>query len=480
MSASDDVPSQRRDGARPEDHLAGDVLTVSQVTARIKHSLEGFGRLAVEGEISGLKRAGSGHVYFSLKDLDAVISCALWRSRALSAAPFELTEGMHVVCHGKLDVYRPRGTYNLIVERIEQRGIGEMLARLEELKRRLKERGWFERARPLPQLPRTVGLVTSRSGAALQDFLRTRSRRWPLYPVRLAHSTVQGPGAAAEIAEAIERLAASGVDLIVLARGGGSLEDLWAFNELPVAEAIWRCPVPLVSAVGHETDFTLADMVADQRAHTPTDGAQRVIPERAVFLESLDRIGGQLEDGLRSQIRERERSLAHLAGSRVLREPGWVLGDRARALDDGARRLGLAAEALLARKGERLSRCRMDLAGSSPALQLERRAARLGSLRPRLQAAAVTVLARRGGPLTAVGRALEATSPFAVLARGYSITRAVGEDGDGAPLTEAAGVGVGALLETVLHRGRLTSRVEAVADAQGSVAPDATGGEEDA
>ncbi|HJO26224.1 MAG TPA: exodeoxyribonuclease VII large subunit [Planctomycetota bacterium] len=446
----------------PEERPLPEVLTVGQVTKRIKETLGGFGRVAVEGEISGLKRAGSGHVYFSLKDADAVLACALWRSRVAKAVRFELQEGMSVVCHGKLDVYAPRGAYNLSVERMEQRGIGELLARLEELKAELKGRGWFDRTRPLPDLPTMVGIVTSRSGAALTDFLRTRSRRWPRYPVRLAHSTVQGPGAATEIAAALDRLVESGVDLVVLARGGGSLEDLWAFNELPLAEAIWRSPIPVVSAVGHESDFTLADMVADHRAHTPTDGAQRVIPERELLFEGLDRLGGQLADGLGQGFLVRRRRLDELGRVRVLAAPDWLISDRRRALGGAGQRLGLASRAALLRDRGRLGGQLQGLARHTPALELARRGARLAALGPRLTAAARRCLELRGSPLGAVGRTLEATSPYAVLARGYSITRAVTADGGEKPLAAAGAVEPGAQLETVLHRGRLISKVEAV------------------
>ena len=268
------------------------VYSVGQLTRSVAERLGGLGRVAVEGELSELATPRSGHVYFKLKEEGAVLSCAVWRSQVRRAFAAEPKEGQQVVAHGRLDVYAPRGTYSLIVEKVEQRGIGALLAELEALKKELHQRGWFARERPLPLLPERVGIVTSRDGAALRDFLRTRSLRWPLYPVRLCHAPVQGPGAARAIAQAIQRLDASGVDLIVVARGGGSLEDLWAFNELPVAEAIWNCSVPVVSGVGHETDFTLADLVADHRAHTPTDAGQTVIPERAALVERAVRAGG--------------------------------------------------------------------------------------------------------------------------------------------------------------------------------------------
>ena len=305
------------------------LYTVGQLTGEIGARLAALGKVQVEGELSGLKQPRSGHLYFDLKEEDARISCALWRSQVARALPFaspaELREGMQLVVLGRLDVYAPRGTYSLIVDRVTERGVGQLLARLEELRRELRARGWFDRSRPLPRLPRVVGVVTSRDGAALRDFLRTRSLRWPLYPVRLAHTAVQGPGAAAEIAAAIRRLDQSGVDLIVLTRGGGSLEDLWAFNELPVAEAIWAAGVPVISAVGHESDVTLADHVADHRAHTPTDGAQTAIPDRRALEERLERAGGYLIEAVDALVAERAERLVRLAGRPVLRDASCCL-----------------------------------------------------------------------------------------------------------------------------------------------------------
>ena len=225
--------AQPQPDARPEPAI----LSVGQLAQRVTTQLKGLGRVAVEGEVSDLKRPGSGHVYFDLKDDGALIRCAIWRSRAKAALRSRLETGMRVVCHGELDLYKPRGSFSLIVDRVEQKGIGALLAQLEELKAELAAQGYFERTRPLPALPRVVGVVTSRDGAAFQDFLRTRSLRWPLYPVRLAHTPVQGRAAAPAIADAIRALDHSGVDVIAVIRGGGSLEDLWGFNERPVAEA---------------------------------------------------------------------------------------------------------------------------------------------------------------------------------------------------------------------------------------------------
>jgi exodeoxyribonuclease VII large subunit len=419
-------------GALPE-LFGGRVIAVRELTRAIKSSLDGFGRLAVEGEVTQVKRAAAGHLYFDLKDLDAKISCAIWRSALPTALRFDLKEGDKVVAHGRLDVYAPRGTYSLIVQRLEPRGIGELLAKLEALKTELKARGWFERRRPLPTLPRVIGLVTSRDTAALQDFLRTRSLRWPLYPLRFAHTPVQGAGAAPEIAAAIRRIDQSGVDVIVLARGGGSLEDLWCFNELPVAEAIWNASVPVVTGVGHETDTTLADLVADHRAHTPTDAAQTVIPERRALADELERLAGYLGTALEG-----------------------TLESRATRLEHATRALRFSGAALLQRPAARLAALAVRVERHNPRARLESLAARLARAGVALRSAAEAPLARAEKRAERAGATLEATSPFRVLERGYSITQRA----DGRLVRSARGLAAGEVLETRLFEGRVRSRVE--------------------
>ena len=439
------------------------VLRVSELNARLKDLLAGLGRIAVEGEVASLRRPASGHLYFNLKDrrrgVESVLGCAIWRSQVQRALKQELVEGDQVVCHGRLDVYGPRGSYSLIVERVEAVGIGALLAQLEKLKAELAQKGWFERRRPLPKLPRCVGVVTSRDGAAFQDFLRTRSLRWPGYPVRLCHTPVQGPGSAEEIARALSHLDKSGVDLIVLCRGGGSLEDLWAFNERPVAEAIWDASVPVVCGVGHETDVTLADFVADHRAHTPTDAAQTVLPERRALEEALERRFGELWDAVEGELVEREESLERLARERTLRSPDGILAPRFESLARVRAELERGARLALERAGHRLHDSEQALALQAPARRLERSQARLTELGRRLLGPPSEGLERVAARLELASGRLEAFSPYAVLARGYSITRVV--DG-GAPLTSVEGLAPGTRLETRLASGSVTSEVESV------------------
>lgn len=444
--------------ARPAQKL----YKVAELTRVIKTRLEDLGRVAVEGEVTRVMQASSGHLYFELKDLDAKISCTIWKSQVASAVRFPLKEGMQVVAHGKLDVYAPRGTYSLNVAKLEQAGLGAQLAKLEELKARLKSEGWFDRHRPLPKMPRIVGVVTSRDGAAFQDFLRTRSLRWPLYPVRLAHTLVQGPAAAAEIAAAIARLDASGVDVIVVCRGGGSLEDLWSFNELAVLEAIRNASVPVVSGIGHETDVTLADLVADHRAHTPTDAAQTVIPDRAALVERLERAGNHLLEAIDMLVVDREQRLARAANSPTLRDPKWILDVRRQRLVAAGRAMQSNLAARLARARSSLDRSAVRLQRQSPVVVLERMSARVERLAPRLDRALQGPLELAQQKLALAERSLVATSPFNVLARGYSITRRVG---DKTPLGDANAVKPGEKLETRLASGVVISTVERAQDA---------------
>ena len=432
------------------------VWTVGELTRRVGELVAGLGRVSVEGEVSRASRAASGHVYFDLKDLDAKLACKLWRSQVARALSGELREGDRVVVHGRLDVYPPQGGYSLIVERVESAGLGALLAQLEALKAQLRERGWFDRKRPLPAWPRTIGVATSRDGAALQDFLRTRSRRWSLYPVRLAHTPVQGPGAAAQVARAIARLDASGVDVIVVCRGGGSLEDLWCFNELAVAEAVWAARVPVVSGVGHETDTTLCDLVADHRGHTPTDAAQTVIPDRAALLAALERAAGHLAQAVDGVLEDRGQRLGRAAQARALREPTRLVSEREalllRAHADMARAVRARGEAGAARSGELLRR----LERASPRRHFEARAERLQACGLRARGRLERLLAAAGERERALARQLEALSPLAVLRRGYSITRRLPAS---EPLVGVEGLAEGEQLETRLHRGSVVSRV---------------------
>ncbi|MCP5024124.1 MAG: exodeoxyribonuclease VII large subunit [bacterium] len=463
-----DLPSPRRGGQESARGSASNptpketqVIGVAELTGQISGRLSGMGRLSVEGEVGAPKRAGSGHVYFTLKDSKASLACAIWRSRVVTGLRFPLEEGQQVVVHGKLDVYAPRGSYSLIVERVERRGMGELLANLERLKQDLHQRGWFGRSRPLPVRPRCIGLVSSRDADALRDFLRTRSLRWAGYPVRFVHSRVQGNGAAQEIAHAIARLDDGQVDVICVVRGGGSLEDLWAFNELPVAQAVWNCSVPVVSGIGHESDTTLIDHVADHRAHTPTNAGESVIPDRGALLERLERAGAHMETAIQRHLAGRETTLERLASRPSLASALGFLHGPLEALSQLDSRLKRAAIAHVQEAEKRLERSATGLQRQSPAARLSALEARLKAQAPRLSRAIESTLGRREAQLQELDRCLAAISPLGVLERGYSIVQSTkGVVRDGSELTRDDAI------EITFARGKAAARIETSSGAE--------------
>lgn len=390
------------------------VFTVRELTAQIRGLLENrFLLVWVEGEIFQLKNHTSGHLFFSLKDEEALLKAIMFREQARELG-FPLREGLKVLCFGRISVYPPRGEYRLIVRRIEPRGLGALQVAFEALKQELAARGYFDaaRKRSLPAYPERIGVVTSLSGAAIQDFLRVARERWPaeilIYPVR-----VQGEGAAEEIAQAIRYLnRLRDLDLIVITRGGGSLEDLWAFNERVVAEAVFHSGIPVVSAVGHEVDYTICDFVADLRAPTPTAAAQQIFPDRKQLMNDLEAYRRRLPELLSQKIQKLERELHHL--SRRLKNPERLLQETQKRVRDLEVRLKKAISGQLFFKENRFQ---------------------------------------------SLVRHLEAVSPLAVLSRGYSVTRKLPEK---TVIRRAKEVKVGEPLEILLEEGRLEVRVERI------------------
>ena len=452
------------------------IFSVTEILRAARVTLESrFTDVRVEGEVSGLKRSGPGHLYFCLKDEEGQLDCVIF-SREVARLKFTLEEGMAVRCRGRLTLYEARGRFQMSVVEIEPTGAGALALAFEQLKQRLGAEGLFDadRKRPLPFLPRRIGVVTSPQGAVIRDIIRVAQRRFPI-PILLSPASVQGEGASLGIAAALRRLEAiPDVDVIILARGGGSLEDLWAFNEEPVARAVFACRVPVVSAVGHETDFTIADFVADLRAPTPSAAAELIVPVREELSAALTllqrRNGRALSESLRAARHALER-----AGGR-LGDPRRLLDERRQRLDEPiergrralARRFAAARAELRATETRlyhfhpqrRVLEQRAELAGMRHRLQtsirpaLERRAEML-AMRHRIEASLGPALVRRRHAIDAACGKLEALSPMKVLERGFSLTQRA----DGHLITSATEVTPGDEVQIRLHDGSFAATV---------------------
>jgi exodeoxyribonuclease VII large subunit len=389
-------------------------LTVSQIMSQIRNVLEGeFRNVWVVGEVTKVNLHRSGHLYFDLKDANAILHVTMWRTavQRLSALP---EAGTEVFVRGRATVYDPQGNLQLNVDQILPKGLGAQDLALRRLKERLHKQGYFaaERKRPLPRFPRRIVLMASPSGAAIRDMLEVLRHRWPAAEVWVVSVGVQGPGAPDSIAAKFALVnRCSGVDVVILGRGGGSSEDLSAFNDERVAHAIFRCKFPVVTAIGHEIDLTIADLVADHRAITPTDAANHVAPDRRKLVEDLRLRALRMHDLLQSKLLAIKNRLLDLAQRRVFCMPLERLHERERALDDWSDRLARA-------------------------------------MQKRVQ------LARKGVEVAAAK--LESLSPLNVLARGYSLTRT----SEGQVVRDAQQVQVGDAVEIVLHQGGLRARVE--------------------
>ncbi|MFC0268073.1 exodeoxyribonuclease VII large subunit [Kushneria aurantia] len=395
-------------------------LSVSELNRRARGALEqNFGEVWVEGELSRVSRPASGHIYFTLKDDRAQVNCALFRNRArFVAAP--LREGDSVRLRAKVSLFEPRGDFQLIVEAVQEAGRGALLAALERLKTTLDGEGIFANARQLPFPPRRLGVITSASGAALQDVLAVLNTRWPPLEVCLLPVPVQGEQAAPAIRAALETAVRHGrFDALLITRGGGSLEDLWCFNDERLARAIHACPLPVMSAVGHEIDTTLADLAADARAPTPSAAAERLVPDRRDLLAQLDALGRQLRSAQQRLIEQYGQRLDHAAAR--LRHPGEQLATQRRSLEGLEARLARACDQQQAWQRQRLAALAQRLQQASPARALPALRDRLETLDQRLHAAPQRLLTQRRQQLEGLARELNAVSPLAVLGRGYAI-----------------------------------------------------------
>ena len=451
------------DPARPPADAppAREVFTISRLNREARALLErGLGSVWLEGEVSNLSRPGSGHWYFSLKDEGAQVRCAMFRSRNLLVR-FPVRDGAQVLARGRVSLYEARGEFQVVVEHLEEAGEGELRRRFEALKQKLLAEGLFDarHKQPLPRLPRRVGVITSPTGAAIRDILHVLGRRFPAVPVLLYPVAVQGEAAPREIEQAL-RLAASrhDCDVLILARGGGSLEDLWAFNDEAVARAIFACPIPLVSGVGHEVDFTIADFVADERAPTPSGAAERVVPDRAEWLRSLAATGQRLALAIRRRIGDHRQALETRAQRLARVHPGRVLRQRAQRLDELEGRLRLAGRRRLERAASRLEATRALLLRSSPALRVAAARMRLDAAGRGLTRGIRGQLAEQRRRVELAARALHAVSPLATLERGYAIVSGP----DGRALLDAGTLSHGDQVTARLARGRFTATVHDV------------------
>lgn len=390
------------------------VLTVTQLSRQIKDAVEGnFPLVWVQGEISNCTRAGSGHIYLTLKDDDAQIRAVIWRNTAVRLK-FDIHDGLDVIAAGPVEVYEARGTYQIVVEQLIPQGIGALELAFRQLCEKLEKEGLFAtaRKRPIPRFPRRIALVTSPSSAAVRDMLQVIGRRWRGADVVIVPVAVQGEGAAQQIAAALRIVhRIPRVDVVITGRGGGSLEDLWAFNEEIVARAIYACQIPVISAVGHEIDVTVADFVADRRALTPSEAAELVVPHVDEIRSALLQVQQQLAQLLRNRVARARSLLDGLAARRCFVRPQERLHDLARRLDE------------LDARGRRAMRQRLELAREQ-----------LGGL---------------AGKLSAL-------SPLQVLERGFSLTRRVDST---EVIRDASQLQPGEEVETLLQRGRVISQV---------------------
>lgn len=450
---------------------AREIYTISRLNREARVLLErGLGSVWLEGEVSNLSRPGSGHWYFSLKDESAQVRCAMFRQRNLLVR-FPVRDGARVLARGRVSLYEARGEFQVVVEYLEEAGEGALRRRFEELKRRLDAEGLFDtrHKQPLPRLPRRIGVITSPTGAAIRDILHVLRRRFPAVPVLIYPVAVQGDAAPGEIVQAL-RLASRrrDCDVLILARGGGSLEDLMAFNDESVARAMFECPLPIVSGVGHEVDVTIADFVADERTPTPSGAAERVVPDRAEWLRLLGTTQSRIVLGTRRRLQDLQ-GVLRLAEQRLAHShPGARLRQHAQRLDELAGRLGLAGRIRLERAGARLGSARVRLFAASPALRVRAFSIRLVAARRALAAAGRGCLTRAQRRLELAGRTLHAVSPLATLDRGYAIV--TGRDGH--VLQDAARLARGDRIDARLARGRLT----AIVDTIDLPAPDAEAG----
>jgi exodeoxyribonuclease VII large subunit len=441
--------------------------TVSEVNTLARVALEqGLpSRMIIAGEISDWKHHYSGHCYFSLKDEGSQIPCVMWASK-YKKAKFTPENGMAVLATGHVEVYVPQGKYQFYADKLEPAGVGALQLAFEQMVKRLRSEGLFEddHKKTIPAYPMRIGIITSESGAAVLDIADSVYNRWPCAKLFLYPAPVQGEGAAEKIAAAIKAVNGRNkqlkLDVLIVGRGGGSLEDLWAFNEEPVARAIYDSVIPVISAVGHEVDVTIADLVADARASTPTKAGMIAVPDMNEVLERIDQAGQRLMLEMRSRLGLCGQRLATIEASAMFRNPQWLVNNASQMVDDRAMRLAGAAKGMFAQLRDGLDKAQQQIMRIEPHRLVGHKRIELHGLAGRVRAAVKDVFAKKELQLTAAANRLEALDPRSVLNRGYSITTNLKS---GEVVTSAADVEVGDLVRTeVAKQGVIESEVKKV------------------
>lgn len=442
----------------PDDTSPRRVLTPSTLNRLVRDLLgDALPQVWIEGELSNVAKPASGHLYFTLKDSGAQVRCAMFRPK-VSVLRFRPVDGMQVLVRAKVGLYEPRGEFQLVAESMELAGEGALQREFELLKARLAAEGLFdaERKRVLPRFARRIGVITSATGAAVRDVISVLSRRWPLANVDVLPVPVQGREAPPAIVSMLRKASASGrYDVLLLTRGGGSLEDLWAFNEEAVARAIHASAVPVVSAVGHEIDFSIADFVADLRAPTPSAAAELLVPDVVAVERQLQQWQQRIATLQQRQLQSHAQRLDHLMARLQAQRPQARLAHDRQRLLDLKRRLGSVLRENGQRRQARLERVQARLLAQHPQIRLPLLSRRLGDQDQRLRRAMIHLLERRQTQLQHTARALNAVSPLATLERGYAIVF----DAHGQVLRSAKGIEVGTNLRARLADGELALRV---------------------
>ncbi|MBD3609548.1 MAG: exodeoxyribonuclease VII large subunit [Gammaproteobacteria bacterium] len=433
------------------------VLTVSELNRETKRLLESsFPLVWVEGELSNITHARSGHLYFTLKDRDAAVSCAMFRGRNIHL-DFTPQEGMQVLIRARVTLYEARGSFQLVAEHMEESGTGALRRAFEALKNQLANEGLFDdhHKQPLPALPRRIGVITSPTGAAIKDILIVLKKRFAAITVILYPAQVQGEGSAEQIASAIRQAnQRQECDVLIVGRGGGSLEDLWAFNEEVVARAIFASRIPIVSAVGHEIDFTIADFVADHRAPTPSAAAEYLSPDGEALAVQFIQLASRLRGALARKVEQAYLQLHHL--SKRIRHPGHRLHELNQRLDELDNRLFTSQERSIANHAVRLAHLQQRLQQASPMVRLQHRQQYIQQLVERMKISIQHIHMQKQQRMNSLVRALDAISPLSVLGRGYAIVSSL----DGKVIRDSHHVKQGEQLEARLNSGKIIVSVD--------------------